>query len=109
MSQIDNETQLQENLKSQYFHYVSKMFANNGFNQSDTMEIHFDVAKDKLWSESNLNDENGSVGVLLATKALVQLISTPFVKHLINNYGYFKSTILGTFVLFLASFSMYLN
>lgn len=84
------------------------MFGENSlnFNQTKAADVHFDVAKDKLWNDSKLNEENGAVGILLATKALVQLIATPIVRHLINNYGYSKPIVLGTFVLFFASFSM---
>lgn len=66
----------------------------------------FDVASDKLWTNNKLNDENSAVGILLAVKALVQLIMTPFVTSLINSYGYRIPTAFGTFMLFMASFSM---
>lgn len=65
----------------------------------------FDVANDKLWTNIKLNDENSAVGILLAVKALVQLIMTPFVTSLINSYGYRIPTAFGTFMLFMASFS----
>lgn len=69
--------------------------------------FHFDVVRDKLWNDNNLNNENGAVGILLATKALVQLVSTPIVKSMSNSFGYRIPTVIGTFVLFLASLSMY--
>lgn len=90
-------------------HYVSTMFSENGHQVENITTIpenfHFDVVQDKLWSNTQLNDENGAVGILLATKALMQLISTPFVKMLSNSLGYRIPTVLGTFVLFLASLS----
>lgn len=76
-------------------------------NQTLDQNFHFDVAHAKLWNGNKLNEENSAVGILLATKAFVQLIMTPVIKTLINSYGYRIPTVLGTFVLFLASFSKY--
>lgn len=70
---------------------------------NSTDSFHFDVERDKLWNDNMLNEENGAVGILLATKALIQLLSTPLVKSLSNTLGYRIPTVLGTFVLFLAS------
>ena len=86
-------------------HYVSTMFGKNVTSLPEN--FHFDVVQEKLWSNTKLNEENGAVGILLATKALMQLISTPFVKMLSNSYGYRIPTVLGTFVLLLASLSTY--
>lgn len=92
--------------------YMSTMFGKNSATIGNVTTIpekfHFDIVQDKLWSNTKLNEENGSVGILLATKALMQLLSTPFVKMLSNTLGYRIPTVLGTFVLFLASLSMYL-
>lgn len=87
---------------------MSTMFEENTNVQNVTLpeNFHFDVAKNKLWNDNKLNDENGAVGILLATKALIQLVSTPFVKSLSNSLGYRIPIVLGTFVLFLASLSM---
>lgn len=87
---------------------MSTMFEENTNVQNATLpeNFHFDVAKNKLWNDNKLNDENGAVGILLATKALIQLVSTPFVKSLSNSLGYRIPIVLGTFVLFLASLSM---
>lgn len=87
---------------------MSTMFEENNNVQNVTLpeNFHFDVAKNKLWNDNKLNDENGAVGILLATKALIQLVSTPFVKSLSNSLGYRIPIVLGTFVLFLASLSM---
>lgn len=116
LAQIDRDSQantfnnLQDSLKYKnlYLHYVSNMFGPINLPKnvsSSKSEFHFDVTTDKLWNDNRLNEENGSVGILLATKALIQLISTPFVKNLINSFGYRVPTVLGTFVLFLASSS----
>lgn len=85
------------------------MFGKNAPIQNETLSdnFHFDITRDKLWNDNKLNEENGAVGILLATKALMQLISTPFVKSLSNRYGYRIPTVLGTFVLLLASLRMY--
>lgn len=113
LSQIDRESfdQLQESLKYKnlYLHYVSTLFGNKNPAQNATNlgNFQFDVVQDKLWSDNKLNEENGAVGILLATKALMQLLSTPFVKSLSNSLGYRITIALGTFVLFLASLSTY--
>lgn len=100
---------LQDNLKYKnlYLHYVSKMFGDNvpPLNTTLDQDFYFDVARTELWNNNKLNEENGAIGILLATKALVQLIVTPFLKNVINSYGYRIPAIFGTFVLFLASFS----
>lgn len=83
------------------------MFGENAPVTNATDNFHFDVVQDKLWNDNKLNDENGAVGILLATKALMQLISTPFVKTLSNSLGYRIPTVLGTFVLLLASMSKF--
>lgn len=84
------------------------MFDENARPQNVTSpeSFHFDVQRDKLWNDNRLNEENGAVGILLATKALMQLVSTPFVKALSNSLGYRIPIVLGTFVLFSASMSM---
>lgn len=74
-------------------------------NATNADNFHFDVVHDKLWNDNKLNDKNGAVGILLATKALIQLIATPFVKSLSNSFGYRIPTVIGTFVLFSASLS----
>lgn len=115
LSQIDDNSssssndQLQENVnyKNLYLQYVSKMFdsKNGQVNSSLLANFHFDVKSDNLWNDNKLNEENGAVGVLLATKALIQMLSTPFVKSLTNSFGYRIPTVFGTFVLFIASSS----
>lgn len=106
MNTFDN---LQDSLKYKnlYLHYVSQMFDANHVlpNVTNPADFHFDVSTDKLWNDNRLNDENGAIGILLATKALVQLIATPFIRNLINLFGYRVPTVFGTFVLFLASSS----
>lgn len=87
------------------------MFEKNVPLQNATIpdNFHFDVVRDKLWNDNNLNEENGAVGILLATKALIQLVSTPIVKSMSNSFGYRIPTAIGTFVLFLASLSTYIE
>lgn len=115
LSQINDDSMdgLQENLKYKnlYLHYVSTMFNNAVLpNQtSSDKNFEFDITNDKLWNNNKLNDENSSVGILLAVKALIQLITTPFVTSAINSYGYRIPIAFGTFVLLLASFSMFTN
>lgn len=78
---------------------------NGQVNSSLPSDFDFAVKSDKLWNDNKLSEENGAVGVLLATKALIQMLSTPFVKSLTNSFGYRIPTVFGTFILFLASSS----
>ena len=48
-------------------------------------------------------DENGRVGLLLSSKALVQLILNPTVGSLTSTYGYAKPLLLGNLGLLLAA------
>ncbi|XP_061389046.1 synaptic vesicular amine transporter [Musca vetustissima] len=50
-----------------------------------------------------LESENGSIGVLLAMKALVQLIFNPIVGNLSIKYGYRLPIVMGTFFLLISS------
>lgn len=112
LAQIDDEpvtSVLQNSLKYKnlYMHYMSTMFGpSTGLNETaPNSSFAFDVTSDKLWTNNKLNDENSAVGILLAVKALVQLIMTPFVTSLINSFGYRIPIAFGTFMLFMASFS----
>ncbi|XP_057653742.1 synaptic vesicular amine transporter-like [Diorhabda carinulata] len=51
----------------------------------------------------NLENENGPLGVLLASKALVQLAFTPFIGYLVGVLGCYIPLLVGTFNLLLAS------
>lgn len=108
LSQIKNERvkSVQENVKYKnlYLHYMSTMFSDANGTQP-ARDFEFDVSEDKLWNNNQLNEENSSVGILLAVKALIQLVMTPFVTTLINSFGYRIPTACGTFILFLASSS----
>lgn len=55
--------------------------------------------------KTNFSDENSSIGILLAMKALIQLIVTPVVGNLTLRWGYRSLVIFGTFCLFIASLS----
>lgn len=112
----NNLDNLQENLiyKNLYLHYVSHMFGKQSslkpFNETLPKKyFEFDVVHDKLWNNNKLNEENSAVGFLLAIKALVQLIATPFVTNLINSFGYRIPAVFGTFGLFTASISILLE
>ena len=120
LAQIDDESipkelhDLEDDVryKSLYLHYMKDMFGSldakytpeQNLTSRNESSFEFDIVKNKLWSNSRLNEENSSVGILLAVKALVQLVATPFVTKLISQFGYCIPTIFGTFCLFLASF-----
>lgn len=60
----------------------------------------------QLKTETNdelLASENSSIGILLAMKALVQLIFNPIVGNLSTKYGYRLPIVLGTFFLLISS------
>lgn len=60
----------------------------------------------QLKTETNdelLASENGSIGILLAMKALVQLIFNPIVGNVSTKYGYRLPIVLGTFFLLISS------
>lgn len=50
-----------------------------------------------------LADENGSIGILLSMKALVQLIFNPIVGNMSSKYGYRLPIVMGTFCLLISS------
>ncbi|XP_030369564.1 synaptic vesicular amine transporter [Scaptodrosophila lebanonensis] len=54
-------------------------------------------------NSSSLERENGSIGLLLAMKALVQLIFNPIVGNLSSKFGYRLPIVVGTFCLLLSS------
>ncbi|XP_055852223.1 synaptic vesicular amine transporter [Episyrphus balteatus] len=82
--------------------------------------VNFTVVEDKviiapvvgdgsssLLSENNENDtlasENGSIGILLAMKALVQLIFNPIVGGMSSKFGYRLPIVFGTFCLLISA------
>lgn len=54
-------------------------------------------------TDSYLASENGSIGILLAMKALVQLIFNPIVGNMSTKYGYRLPIVMGTFCLLVSS------
>ena len=56
-------------------------------------------------SSPKLRQENGVVGALFASKAIVQLLVNPVVGHLTSRLGYAKPFFAGTLVLFASSTS----
>ncbi|KAI8130602.1 Synaptic vesicular amine transporter [Lucilia cuprina] len=59
--------------------------------------------KDHNNENANLASENGSIGILLAMKALVQLIFNPIVGNMSTKYGYRLPIVMGTFCLLISS------
>lgn len=55
----------------------------------------------------NIEDENESIAILLATKALVQLIFNPIVGSLSLKFGYKVLIFFGTFNILIASLGEY--
>lgn len=108
LSQLDNQTRSHDRTNHTENQNVSSEFSNRMVIVNQTT-VGYIIDTDQLWNPMDINDENSSVGILLATKALVQLIATPIVKNLINSFGYSISLTLGTFVLSLASFGLYRN
>ena len=70
------------------------------------------VTKEHLPNEhipEDIIEENGKVGALFASKALVQLLINPCVGSITNYYGYSVPFIFGTIVLFISSMSKCTN
>ena len=68
------------------------------------------VTKEHLPDEhipEDIIEENGKVGALFASKALVQLLINPCVGSITNNYGYSSPFIFGTATLFISSMSRF--
>ncbi|XP_065358519.1 synaptic vesicular amine transporter [Calliphora vicina] len=61
------------------------------------------MSKDHNNDDANLASENSSIGILLAMKALVQLIFNPIVGNMSTKYGYRIPIVLGTFCLLISS------
>ncbi|XP_075147440.1 putative mushroom body vesicular transporter portabella [Haematobia irritans] len=56
-----------------------------------------------VYNDELLASENGSIGILLAMKALVQLIFNPIVGNMSIKYGYRLPIVMGTFFLLVSS------
>lgn len=61
------------------------------------------MLKKRVEAEVNLTSENGSIGILLAMKALVQLIFNPIIGNMSTKYGYRVPIVMGTFFLLMSS------
>lgn len=101
-------TQFQDSAasKNMYMHYVSSVLESSNETVDRNQSAQIDIVSDRI-NENRLNEENSSIGILLAMKALVQLIATPFVTSIINSFGYRIPTAFGTFILLLTSLSMF--
>lgn len=64
---------------------------------------HDNSSNDNSNKELTLTQENGSIGLLLAMKALVQLIFNPIVGNASSKFGYRLPIVVGTFFLLLSS------
>lgn len=74
----------------------------NGKDQSNEYFVETTNIDEDL-NKLTLEEENGSIGILLAAKALVQLAITPLVGTLTLRLGYRIPVVFGTFCLFIAS------
>lgn len=79
------------------------MRVNDSLVRTMTDEVVMGSSGRQTASENWLAGENGSIGMLLATKALVQLMVTPFVGRLTLRLGYRIPIVFGTFCLMVAS------
>lgn len=100
--------------KSFDLHYVPTILGKHPLAGNSIINFTISTNKDKLLEEliaqdvqkdqkEHLGDENSSIGILLAAKALVQLIVTPIVGHLTLRYGYLLPVVFGTTCLLVAS------
>lgn len=76
----------------------------------DSFDVVDESAQPSADTDRNLSlvHENGSVGILLAAKALVQLAITPLVGGISQRLGYRIPVVFGTFCLFVAALGKFL-
>lgn len=100
--------------KSFDLHYVPTILGKHPLAGSSVINFTVTNNRDKLLEEliaqdvqkdqkEHLGDENSSIGILLAAKALVQLVVTPIVGHLTRRCGYLLPVVFGTTCLLVAS------
>lgn len=90
---IENEQKVENNIK----------LVNHNNNNKTKKLTTVTSLKDHSNDYENLASENGSIGILLAMKALVQLIFNPVVGNMSTKYGYRLPIVLGTFCLLISS------
>ena len=71
--------------------FSTKLTSTTGINGKSLALLHH--------IDPTLNTENGQIGAILSSKALVQLVFNPLVTLVINRFGYELTLILGVFVL----------
>ena len=120
LAQLNNEISALHVPKSVMYktfdlHYVPTILGKHPLAGSSLINFTISNGKEKLLEDyilensmdeqtkDNLEEENGSIGMLLAAKALVQLIVTPLVGNLTLRVGYRIPVVFGTFCLFVAS------
>lgn len=85
---------------------VTKVGAVLGIFRNINESLFGEVTKEHLPNEhipEDIIEENGKVGALFASKALVQLVINPCVGSITNYYGYSVPFIFGTITLFISS------
>lgn len=90
---IENEQKVENNIK----------LVNHNNNNKTKKVTPVTSLKDQSNAYESLASENGSIGILLAMKALVQLIFNPIVGNMSTKYGYRLPIVLGTFCLLISS------
>ncbi|XP_061195949.1 synaptic vesicular amine transporter-like [Saccostrea echinata] len=70
---------------------------------SHHMNVSLSFTKQLLQESYKALDENSQVGLLLSSKALVQIAANPCVGYLSERYGYIILLAVGTFLLFISS------
>lgn len=86
--------------KSFDLHYIPSTLLKNDFNISKTVPTNFSTGH-----KFDFEAENGRVGVLLAIKAFVQLLTNPFIGNLSGKFGYKIFIFVGTLNLILSALS----
>lgn len=104
--------------KSFDLHYVPTILGKHPLAGNSIINFTISTNKDKMLEDlivqdvqkaqkEHLGDENSSIGILLAGKALVQLIVTPIVGHLTLRCGYLLPVVFGTSCLLMASLGIF--
>ena len=99
------------------FHYVPGILGSSNKINENLENINFTAMKQndngslmnndfkQRKAFAQLEDENGAVGILLAIKALVQMVANPIVGTLSSRFGYNIPIVFGTLNMLFASLS----
>ncbi|KAM7361215.1 putative mushroom body vesicular transporter portabella [Cochliomyia hominivorax] len=98
-----NEQQHQEQDENKMNENYLRLLNHNNDTGNKMADIKLKDQNNNNSVNASLASENGSIGILLAMKALVQLIFNPIVGNMSIKYGYRLPIVMGTFCLLISS------